>query len=106
MSTIQNEHIAKVQEGTGNCLLEGGKYRSWLHGEKLEDRKWQPWLHGKLNILFCAGYAGSGKTVLASQVIDSLQGSGHRDNPVLYYFAESEHTRPKYKARLLFSRIS
>ena len=40
-------------------------------------------------MIFCAGYAGSGKTVLASQVIDSLQGLGHRDNPVLYYLAES-----------------
>ena len=40
-------------------------------------------------MMFCAGYAGSEKTILASQVIDSLQGLGHRDNPVLYYFAES-----------------
>ena len=70
-----NDNIAKLQEGTGYCLLGESDIRSWLHGDK--------------NPIFCVGNVGSGKTVLASQVIDILQEWEHGENPVLYYFAET-----------------
>lgn len=75
MSTIQNDNIANLQEGTGASLLSTPEYRSWVHGET--------------KTLLCVGEVGSGKTVLASQVIDILRGLGHRDTLVLYYFVES-----------------
>lgn len=75
MSTIQNDNIAKLQEGTGTSLLQTPEYQSWLHGET--------------KTILCVGEVGSGKTVLASQVIDTLlQELGHKDNLVLYFFAE------------------
>ena len=75
MSTVKNDNIAKLQEGTGTCLLGTPEYQSWLQGET--------------KTIFCVGDVGSGKTVLASQVIDTLlQELGHKDNPVLYFFAE------------------
>ncbi len=75
MSAIQNDVIAKLQEGTGTSLLATSEYQSWLHGET--------------KTLLCIGAPGSGKTILASQVIDILlQDGGYKDNPVLYFFAD------------------
>lgn len=75
MSVIQNDNIAKLQEGTGTSLLATSEYQSWLHG--------------RTRILLCIGKAGSRKTVLASQVIDILlQEWGHKDVPVVYFFAD------------------
>ena len=75
MSATQNDVVAKLQEGTGTSLLATSEYQSWLPGE--------------IKTLFCIGVAGSGKTVLASQVIDILlQDVEYKDNPVLYFFAD------------------
>ena len=77
MSRIQNDVIAKLQEGTGTSLFATSDYQSWLHGET--------------KTLFCNGVAGSGKTMLASQVIDLLlQDERYNENPVLYFFADMQ----------------
>lgn len=77
MSVIQDDNIAKLQEGTGASLLATSAYQSWLLGGT--------------KTLLCIGEVGSGKTIFASQVIDILlSGRGHKRNPVLYYFANME----------------
>ena len=75
MSAIQNDMIAKLQEGTGTSLLATSEYQSWLHDET--------------KALFCTGRPGSGKSVLASQVIDNLPRDWrYKEDPVLYFFAD------------------
>ena len=75
MSAIQCDIIVNLREGTGTSLFATSEYQSWLHGET--------------KTLFCTGKPGSGKTVLASQVIDFLlQDERYKDNPVLYFFAD------------------
>ena len=84
MSVVQNDNIAKFQEGTGTSLLATSDYQSWLLGET---RK-----------LLCIGEVGSGKTVLASRVTDILlQEWGHKDNPVLYFFADMRMQQPQQR---------
>ena len=74
---MQNDNIAKLQEGTGISLLATSEFQTWLHG-------------GTKTLLW-TGEVGSGKTVLASHVIDVLLGDrGHKESPVLYYFANME----------------
>ena len=75
MSLIQNDNIAKLQEGTGTSLLASPTYQSWLLGRR--------------KTLLCIGELGSGKTIFASQVIDLLlRDEGNKENPVLYFFAD------------------
>ena len=78
MSAIQQDVVAKLQEGTGTSLLATSEYQSWLHGET--------------KTLLCVGGPGSGKTVLASQVIDILLRDGRaiNYNPVLYFFVDMQ----------------
>ena len=75
MSVVQNDNIAKFQKGTGTSLVATSDYQSWLLG--------------RTRTLLCIGEMGSGKTVLASRVIDILLREwGHKDNPILYFFAD------------------
>jgi hypothetical protein len=53
----QNDFIGQRQAGTGQWLLESGKFQEWLKSGKP---------------LFCPGIPGAGKTILTSIVIDYL----------------------------------
>ena len=88
MSAVQNDMIAKLQEGTGTSLLATSEYQSWLHEET--------------RTLFCIGVAGSGKSVLASQVIDILLRDGrYKEYPVLYFFADMKRAEQQTPAFVL-----
>lgn len=55
----QKDVYANAQSGTGQWFLQSQQYKQWLLG--------------KHEVLWCHGIAGSGKTVLASMVIENLR---------------------------------
>ena len=62
------------QVGTGSWFLESDTYRSWLNQN--------------LHILWLYGIPGSGKTILASAVIEDLQTNHNSDILVAYIYVD------------------
>lgn len=75
-------HLASYLPGTGACLTSTDEYRRWLTSSE----------HG---ILLLKGRPGSGKSVLASMIVDELS-RGHPGTPVLFSFCRQmvENGRP------------
>jgi hypothetical protein len=61
--------ISRRQEGTGNWLLASDEFGAWLN-------------NSGSRTLLCTGLPGAGKTMLASIVIDDLQGRYHTNTSV------------------------
>ncbi|KAF8461238.1 hypothetical protein BDZ91DRAFT_684166, partial [Kalaharituber pfeilii] len=55
----QTDTFSRWQEGTGSWLLENAQFQEWLRGSR--------------QTLYCPGIPGSGKTVLASMVINHIE---------------------------------
>jgi hypothetical protein len=55
---LQNDFIARRQEGTGQWLLDSVKFQTWLETDR--------------QTLFCPGIPGAGKTILTSIVVEKL----------------------------------
>ncbi|WYZ35404.1 hypothetical protein EsH8_X_000051 [Colletotrichum jinshuiense] len=67
----QADVLQSVQPGTGKWFLEAKEYRDWLSGN--------------VNLLWCPGIPGAGKTRLASLVIDALETHLDCSNSLLAY---------------------
>ncbi|EPE30107.1 Ankyrin repeat-containing protein [Glarea lozoyensis ATCC 20868] len=78
----QNDIFARRQEGTGEWLLQDQNFQSWLTGFK---RK-----------LWCQGIPGSGKTILTSIMVNSLEEKfGDQNVGIAYiYCVYREQTSP------------
>ncbi|KAF5543309.1 ankyrin repeat domain-containing protein [Fusarium mexicanum] len=55
----QEDHVDRIQPGTGQWLLESDQFKVWVGGE--------------YQTLYCPGIPGAGKTILTSLVINHLQ---------------------------------
>lgn len=67
-----SKHLASHLPGTGSWLTSSETYKEWLHGENE-------------GILWIKGIPGSGKSVIAAHLVDSLTRL-HPGRPVLYFF--------------------
>ncbi|RYO87951.1 hypothetical protein DL766_010235 [Monosporascus sp. MC13-8B] len=56
----QNDYFSRRQAGTGEWLLDSTEYQAWLKTDG--------------QTLFCPGIPGAGKTILASVVIENIDG--------------------------------
>jgi Cdc6-like AAA superfamily ATPase len=87
----QSDFIKRRQEGTGNWLLESGEFQHWLHRSK--------------QALFCQGMPGSGKTIMASIVINHLDTKFKADADIgiayLYCNFRQQYQRSDLLASLL-----
>ncbi|KAK4503280.1 hypothetical protein PRZ48_006708 [Zasmidium cellare] len=70
-----HEHQANYYSGTVSWFFDDRRYRSWAQ-------------RGQGSVLLCEGHPGTGKSTLASHVIEVLQGKPSNSNPtpVLYLF--------------------
>ncbi|KAF2189350.1 ankyrin, partial [Zopfia rhizophila CBS 207.26] len=55
----QSDHLSRQQPGTGQWVLDCPEFREWRETDK--------------KTLFCYGFPGTGKTIIASMVVDHLQ---------------------------------
>lgn len=62
----QEDHMDRLQPGTGQWLLESEQFKAWVGGE--------------YQTLYCPGIPGAGKTILTSLVIDHLQTQYQSEN--------------------------
>ncbi|KAK2006265.1 Pkinase-domain-containing protein [Colletotrichum eremochloae] len=73
--TKQTDVLQSVQQGTGKWLLESDNFRAWVRGD--------------IELLWCPGIPGAGKTRLVSLVVDLLE---NRDSssttPTAYFYCE------------------
>jgi Cdc6-like AAA superfamily ATPase len=91
-STQQSDFIARRQPGTGQWLLDSAPFQEWLK-------------HGK-QTLFCPGIPGSGKTILASIVVDQLRANHQADPTVGMAFLYCNFQRQQEQKPLdLFSSL-
>ncbi|KAI1027161.1 hypothetical protein LB504_008016 [Fusarium proliferatum] len=86
------DHLERLQPGTGQWLLESEQFKAWVGGE--------------YQTLYCPGIPGAGKTILASLVVDHLQTQYQsEDFRVIYVFCNfsrrDEHTPKNLFATLL-----
>lgn len=87
----QSDFIKRRQEGTGNWLLDSDEFQHWLHHSK--------------QTLFCQGIPGSGKTIMASIVINHLDTKFKTDADIgiayLYCNFRQQYQRSDLLASLL-----
>ncbi|KAG4290164.1 hypothetical protein FPRO06_02050 [Fusarium proliferatum] len=86
------DHLERLQPGTGQWLLESEQFKAWVGGE--------------YQTLYCPGIPGAGKTILTSFVIDHLQTHYQSEGSrVIYVFCNfsrrDEHTPKNLLATLL-----
>lgn len=90
----QCDYISRRQPGTGEWFLESSKFKIWIETPA--------------ETLFCPGIPGSGKTILASVVIDELQ-SRYGNNPdvgIAYIFCTfQQHDDQSQKPESLLASI-
>ncbi|KAH7490040.1 hypothetical protein FOMA001_g2407 [Fusarium oxysporum f. sp. matthiolae] len=81
----QEDHLNRLQPGTGQWLLESDQFKAWVGGE--------------YQTLYCPGIPGAGKTILTSLVIDHLQTQYHSKNFRVAYvfcnFGRQDEQTPK-----------
>ncbi|KAF3074427.1 Ankyrin repeat domain-containing protein 50 [Trichoderma lentiforme] len=89
----QSDYLALRQPGTGQWLLNSSDF--------------QEWLYGNLQTLFCVGLPGSGKTVLASMVIDELtrRFGNDREVGIAYEFCNFRRQDEQKDGGILFSML-
>ena len=75
---------------TGLWLTEGTKFRGWLTGKTAKN-------------LWCYGIPGSGKTVLASAVIEKVQQRCSRSVAVAYFYCDYKDVKTQDPANILGS---
>ncbi|KAF4955667.1 hypothetical protein FGADI_4360 [Fusarium gaditjirri] len=81
----QEDHLDRLQPGTGQWLLESDQFKAWVGGG--------------YQTLYCPGIPGAGKTILTSLVIDHLQTQYQSDNCIVAYlfcnFSRRDEQTPK-----------
>ncbi|KAF3289921.1 hypothetical protein TWF970_003664 [Orbilia oligospora] len=91
-SKSQASFFKQTQETTGEWLLKSDQYRKWLDDDH--------------QMLFCPGPPGSGKTILASIVINDLSSwLLHSDIGIGYIFFESRRSQDQNVNELLSSLL-
>jgi nucleoside phosphorylase len=80
-SVQQNDYLELREPGTGEWFLKTPEFEHWVQSP------------GKL--LFCPGIAGSGKTIIASTIVDDLQGQYENDPNVGVAYIYFNHMRPE-----------
>ncbi|KIJ47972.1 hypothetical protein M422DRAFT_163144 [Sphaerobolus stellatus SS14] len=77
------DNLNKRTEGTASWIFEDSKLKNWMNGD--------------LNLLWCPGHPGIGKTMIASVVIDTLTKS-KTAIPVLFVFCnyKNHYTTSNY----------
>ncbi|RSL51867.1 hypothetical protein CEP54_011211 [Fusarium duplospermum] len=81
----QQDHLDRLQPGTGQWLLDSSQFQDWTRGD--------------FQTLYCPGIPGAGKTILASLVIDHLQTQHQSEDVGVFYafcnFSRREEQTPK-----------
>ncbi|KAF5974131.1 ankyrin repeat domain-containing protein [Fusarium coicis] len=67
----QEDHLERLQPGTGQWLLDSAQFKQWVGG--------------KYQTLYCPGIPGAGKTILTSLIIDHLQNQYQPENVGVAY---------------------
>ncbi|KAL2681114.1 hypothetical protein Neosp_008717 [[Neocosmospora] mangrovei] len=84
----QQDHLDRLQPGTGQWLLDSSQFQAWTRGD--------------FQTLYCPGIPGAGKTMLASLVIDHLQIQYQsEDVGVAYAFCNFNHREEQTPKNLL-----
>ncbi|KAF5125187.1 Ankyrin repeat domain-containing protein 17 [Metarhizium anisopliae] len=66
-------------QGSGVWLLSDSRFRNWMESDRIDMSRHE-------NVIYCFGRPGSGKTILASAVIDELKSLRHHSSLGLAYF--------------------
>src|ERR1700686_5109446 len=64
----QSDFLGRREAGTGQWLLDSGKFQAWVENKK--------------QTLFCPGIPGAGKTILTSIVVDQLMTRFENDKTI------------------------
>ena len=90
-SRQHSDLMSKVENGTGQWVLESEEYVKWRLGAS--------------NTLLCHGIPGAGKTMVASIIIKDLWKTARGSNQQLIAFVYCSYTRQEETVALLMSEI-
>ncbi|KAJ5947786.1 hypothetical protein N7466_000801 [Penicillium verhagenii] len=91
----QNDNISLRQEGTGSWLINSEEFTQWMNG------------NSEHRTLFCPGIPGSGKTLMASIVIEHSRETfkDNSDIKVAFEFCSYQSKHRQTKSELLLSLL-
>lgn len=87
----QDNHFAKCEPGTGRWLLDSPQFSEWLTGTD--------------TTLLCQGLPGTGKTLMASLIINHLQCTAPEKAVVIYGYCDAGKREQQKAAHILASLL-
>ncbi|OTA01688.1 hypothetical protein A9Z42_0020160 [Trichoderma parareesei] len=92
-ASVQKDHIARRQPGTGRWFLDSAEYQAWLKGDR--------------QTLFCPGIPGAGKTIITATTIDDIYNRFCNDTTVgiAYLYCDYRRQHEQTIEQLLSSLV-
>ncbi|KAK1241851.1 hypothetical protein MKX07_007674 [Trichoderma sp. CBMAI-0711] len=92
-ASVQRDHIARRQPGTGRWFLDSTEYQAWLKGDR--------------QTLFCPGIPGAGKTIITATTIDDIFNRFYNDTTVgiAYLYCDYRRQHEQTIEQLLSSLV-
>ncbi|KAL7815650.1 hypothetical protein V8C26DRAFT_429458 [Trichoderma gracile] len=92
-ASVQMDHIARRQPGTGQWFLDSAEYQTWLRVGR--------------QTLFCPGIPGAGKTIITAIVVDDIYNRFYNDTNVgiAYLYCDYRRQQEQTVEQLLSSLL-
>ena len=87
-SSKQQDMISRREEGTGRWFLEASEFQTWIAGNS--------------STLWCPGIPGSGKTIIASIVVDYLSNKYKNDGDIGIAYIYCDYREQRYQTVVNF----